>query len=264
MMRRLSLVLIAGMALAIALTLGRRWQDQPPAIAQTNSRLVVSAAASLTDALKEIAPLYKQTQPNVTLRYNFASSGALQQQIENGAPADIFIAAAKKPMDALQQKNLIEPASRRNLLTNRLVLVVPKTSGGITNLQSLKDIRVKRIAIGDPRSVPAGQYSEEALKKQGLWNSLRPKFVLANNVRQVLQFVESGNAQAGLVYATDAKTSDQVKVVQVIPANLYTPIVYPIALVKRSKNQTSARNFIQFLVSNRVKKIFQKYGLGIS
>lgn len=263
MMRRLSLVFIAVIALAIALTFSTGL-DELPAIAQTNSRLVVSAAASLTDALKEISQIYSQTQPNVTVRYNFASSGALQQQIENGAPADIFISAAEKQMDALQQKNLIASASRRNLLTNRLVLVVPKTSMGVTNLQGLKDVRVKRIAIGNPRSVPAGQYSEEALKKQGLWNSLQPKFVLANNVRQVLQFVESGNVQAGLVYATDAKTSNQVKVVEVIPANLHTPIVYPISVVKSSKNQTSARNFIQFLVSSKAKKIFQKYGFGIS
>ncbi|PZV16319.1 MAG: molybdate ABC transporter substrate-binding protein [Leptolyngbya sp.] len=264
MKRRLSFAFSAGMVLAISLILGRGWADQSPAIAQTNSRLVVSAAASLTDALQEIAPLYNQTQPTVTLRYNFASSGALQQQIENGAPADIFISAAEKQMDTLQQKNLIEPASRRNLLTNRLVLLVPNTASGITNLKSLTDIRVKRIAIGDPRSVPAGQYSAEALKKQGLWNSLQPKFVLANNVRQVLQFVESGNVQAGLVYATDAKTSSKVKVVQVIPTNLHAPIAYPIAVVKRSKNQTSARTFIQFLSSSKSKKIFQKYGFGIS
>lgn len=263
MKRRLSFALMAGMVLAIALTVGRL-TNQSAAIAQAKSRLVVSAAASLTDALQEIAPLYKQTYSNITLRYNFASSGALQQQIENGAPADVFISAAEKQMDTLQQKNLIEPASRRNLLTNRLVLVVPNSASEITNLQSLKDIRVKRIAIGDPRSVPVGQYSEEALKKQGLWNSLQPKFVLANNVRQVLQFVESGNVQAGLVYATDAKKSNTIKVVQVIPVNLHTPIVYPIALVKRSKNQTSARNFIQFLSSGKAKKIFQKYGFGIS
>lgn len=262
MKRIFSLALNAGLALTLALIVGKGWQDQPPAIAQTQSRLVVSAAASLTDALKEIAPLYNQTHPNVTLRYNFASSGALQQQIENGAPADIFISAAEKQMDVLQQKNLIEPTSRRNLLTNRLVLVTGNKASGATNLQSLKDIRVKRIAIGNPRSVPAGQYAEEALKKQGLWNALQPKFVLANNVRQVLQFVESGNAQAGLVYATDAKTSAQVKVVQVIPGNLHTPIAYPIAVVKRSKNQTSARTFIQFLSSNTAKQLFKKYGFG--
>ncbi|MBM0741960.1 molybdate ABC transporter substrate-binding protein [Phormidium sp. CLA17] len=264
MKRIFSLALIAGMALVIALAVGRGWDGQSLAIAQNNSRLVVSAAASLTDALQEIAPLYNQTRPTVTLRYNFASSGALQQQIENGAPADIFISAADKQMDAMQQKNLIESASRRNLLTNRLVLVVPNTASGVTNLQSLKDLRVKRIAIGDPRSVPVGQYSEEALKKQGLWNSLKPKFVLANNVRQVLQFVESGNVQAGLVYATDAKTSNKVKVVQVIPASLHTPITYSIAVVKRSKNQTSARTFIQFLSSSKAKQIFQKYGFGAS
>jgi molybdate transport system substrate-binding protein len=278
MKRRLSFTLIAGMMLAIRATLAQLSTGLPTeialtvdkltissgAIAQTKSRLVVSAAASLTEAFKEIGFLYNQTQPTVTVRYNFASSGALQQQIENGAPADIFISAAKKQMDVLQQKNLVDSASRRNLLTNRLVLVVSNRNLGITHLQSLKDIRVKRIAIADPRSVPAGQYSEEALKKQGLWNSLKPKFVLANNVRQVLQFVESGNVQAGLVYATDAKNSNKLKVVQVIPANLHTPIIYPIAVVKRSNNQTSARNFIQFLSSNQAKQIFQKYGFGIN
>lgn len=230
-----------------------------PAIAQSNSQIIVSAAASLTDALKELALLYQQSR-SVTPRYNFASSGALQQQIENGAPADVFISAATKQMDALQQKNLLIPNTRRNLLTNRLVLVVPANSTGITNLKSLTDVRVKRIAIGDPRSVPAGQYAEEALTKAGVWGQLKPKYVLANNVRQVLQFVEAGNADAGLVYLTDAKTTNSVKIAQTIPANLHSPITYPIAVLKNSRNQTSARNFVQFLLSNPARKVFQKYG----
>jgi molybdate transport system substrate-binding protein len=262
MKRNQKLIAIAGIALTIAVIIGVQLKNYSGAIAQTNSRLVVSAAASLTDVLQKITPVYNQTYPNVTVRYNFASSGALQQQIENGAPADIFISASEKQMDALQRKNLIESGTRRNVFTNRLVLVAARNAARITNLQSLKDVRVKRIAIADPRNVPVGQYAEEALKKQGLWNALQPKFVLANNVRQVLQFVASGNAQAGLVYATDAKTSDRVKVVQVIPANLHTPIVYPIAVVKRSKNQTAARTFIQFLSSNTAKQLFKKYGFG--
>ncbi|MGA7937419.1 MAG: molybdate ABC transporter substrate-binding protein, partial [Kovacikia sp.] len=214
--------------------------------------------------LKELAPLYRQSHSQVTVRYNFASSGALQQQIENGAPADVFISAAVKQMDVLQQKNLLTPGTRRNLLTNRLVLVVPANSSRITNLKSLTDIRVKRIAIGNPGSVPAGQYAEEALTKVGLWQQLKPKYVLAGNVRQVLQFVESGNVDAGLVYLTDAKTSTQVKVAQIIPANLHAPIVYPIAILKNSRNQTVSRNFVQFLFSNAARRVFTKYGFTLT
>jgi molybdate transport system substrate-binding protein len=167
-------------------------------------------------------------------------------------------------MDALQQKNLLVADTRRNLLTNRLVLVVPANASGSTNLKSLTDIRVKRIAIGDPRSVPAGQYAEEALSNAGVWKQLKPKYVLASNVRQVLQFVETGNADAGLVYLTDAKTTNRVKIAQTIPSNLHSPIVYPIAVLKNSRNQTASRNFVQFLLSGSAKQVFKKYGFSVS
>ncbi|UBF28709.1 molybdate ABC transporter substrate-binding protein [Kovacikia minuta CCNUW1] len=260
MKRQRFLVLITLLVLAFSLSFGMRSLNPLAAIAQSNTQLVVSAADSLTDALKELAPLYRQVRSNVTVRYNFASSGALQQQIENGAPADVFISAAAKQMDALQQKNLLVAGTRRNLLTNRLVLVVPRKTSGISNLKSLTDVRVKRIAIGDPRSVPAGQYAEEALTKAGLWNQLKPKYVLASNVRQVLQFVAAGNADAGLVYLTDAKTTDQVKIAQTIPSNLHSPIIYPIAVLKNSRNPTASRDFAQFLFSGTARKVFEKYG----
>jgi molybdate transport system substrate-binding protein len=230
--------------------------------AQGNKQLIVSAAASLTDAMKEIEPLYRRSRPNITIRYNFASSGALQQQIENGAPVDVFISAAEKQMDTLQNKGLVVSGTRRNLLTNRMVLVVPKNSSGVNELRNLTSNSVRRIAIGNPRSVPAGQYAEQVLKKAGLWNSVQSKFVLANNVRQVLQFVEAGNAQAGLVYTTDARTSNQVKVVQTVPANLHSPIVYPMAVMKTSRNQAAARAFAQFLSGTEARKVFNKYGFG--
>jgi molybdate transport system substrate-binding protein len=232
--------------------------------AQTNTQLIVSAAASLTDALKELAPIYQTSHPNVTVRYNFASSGALQQQIANGAPADVFISAAAKQMDALEQNNLLLANKRRNLLKNRLVLVVPANRSGIINLDSLTDSQVKRIAIADPRSVPAGEYAKAALTRAGLWNQLKSKYVLANNVRQVLQFVEAGNADAGLVYLTDAKTTDQVKVVQTIPANLHGPIIYPIAVLKNSRNQAAAKAFVDFLFSSSAQKVFEKYGFNLA
>lgn len=260
MKRQRFLVFITLLVLALSVSFSIRLLNPSTAIAQAKTQLIVSAAASLTDALKELAPLYQQTRSNVTVRYNFASSGALQQQIENGAPADVFISAAEKQMDALQQKNLLVSGSRRKLLTNRLVLVVPANTSRVTNLKSLTNSQVKRIAIGNPRSVPAGQYAEEALTKAGLWKQLKPKYVLASNVRQVLQFVEAGNADAGLVYLTDAKTTDKVEIAQTIPASLHSPIVYPIAVLKNGRNQSAAKGFVQFLFSGSARKVFTKYG----
>ncbi len=228
--------------------------------------LTVSAAASLKDSLTEITQLYSQanSQENAktSIRNNFASSGALQQQIENGAPVDVFFAAASKQIDALEKKNLILTNTRRNLLSNRLVLITPTSTNldGLTSLENITNLDIQRIAIGDPRSVPVGQYSEQALKKSGVWEQIQSKLVLGNNVRQVLQFVESGNAQAGIVYATDAKTSTKVKIVQTIEAELHEPILYPIAVLQKSENQATAKAYLQFLSGNTAKLIFEKYG----
>lgn len=229
-----------------------------------NTNLLVSAAASLKESLEEIAPLYLQTHENISIKYNFGASGALQQQIENGAPVDVFVSAAQKQMDALQSKGLLLTDTRRNILSNGLVLIVPKNSSGITNFRQLTSSNVKRIAIGEPRSVPVGQYAEEVLKNLGILSQVRAKFVLANNVRQVLTAVESGNADAGVVYTTDARTSKQVKVVATAPENLHSPIVYPVAVLKNSKNISAAREYVQFLSSNPAKSIFKKYGFGIA
>lgn len=230
--------------------------------AQSNTKLLVSAAASLQNSLEEIKPLY-QKRHNISLNYNFGASGALQQQIENGAPVDVFISAAQKQMDALDSKGLIITDTRRNLLKNRLVLIVPNSSG-ITDFKQLTEPQVKKIAIGEPKSVPVGQYAEEVLKKLGILEQIRSKFVLGNNVRQVLAAVESGNADAGIVYTTDAKTSKQVKAVATAAENLHSPIVYPIAVLKSSKNISAAKEYVQFLSGSQVRKVFEKYGFLIA
>lgn len=230
---------------------------------QTNTNLLVSAAASLRDALEEVKPLYQQTPTNKNITYNFGSSGALQQQIENGAPVDIFISASKKQMDALDSNNLLINETRLNLLTNRLVLIVPKNSVGLSNFRQLTDSKIKKIAIGEIRSVPAGQYAEEVLTKLGILEQIKSKLVLANNVRQVLSTVASGNADTGIVYLTDAKTSQQVKIAA-IAENLHSPIVYPVAILKSSKNITAAKEYLKLLSSNQAKAIFEKYGFGIN
>lgn len=263
-MRRRQFLTFGLSCLTLGCTLSWESLNHSPVTAQGTTPLLVSAAASLTDALREIAPLYRQVRPNVRLRFNFAASGALQQQIEAGAPVDVFIAAAEQQMTSLQQKNLLLPGTRRNLLTNQLLLVAPQSFTAVTNLRSLTDRQIKRIAIGNPRSVPAGQYAQEVLTRLGLWEAVQPKLVLANNVRQVLQFVESENAQVGFVYRTDARTAQQVRVVQRIPANLHREIVYPIAVIKTSRNPTAASSFAQFLSSGQAKQVFQKYGFGIA
>lgn len=263
MKKRHIIAFICTIVAAFILTAGFRLFAPSPLVAQTNTNLLLSAAISLNNALEEVKPLYRQTKPNVNITYNFGASGSLQQQIENGAPVDIFVSAAQKQMDALESKNLILTDTRRNLLTNRLVLIVPINSSGVTSFRQLTSSRVKRIAIGEPRSVPAGQYAEEVFRNLGILAQVRPKFVLGNNVRQVLAAVESGNADAGIVYTTDAKTSNQVKQVATAPENLHSRIVYPVAVLKSSKNIRAAREYVQFLSSNRATAVFKKYGFGI-
>jgi molybdate transport system substrate-binding protein len=247
----------------IILIVGASCQLQSPQTIQANSNLLISAAASLKEALEEVKPLYQQTTLNVKITYNFGASGALQQQIENGAPVDIFVSAAKKQMDVLESRNLLVKATRRNLLTNRLVLIAPKNHSGINNFRQLTDSNIKKIAIGEPRSVPVGQYAEEVFTKLGILEQVKPKFVLGNSVRQVLAAVESGNVDAGVVYTTDTKTSKQVKVAATASENLHSPIIYPIAVLKGSKNVSTASEYVQFLSGNQAKAIFEKYGFGM-
>ncbi|AVH64612.1 MULTISPECIES: molybdate ABC transporter substrate-binding protein [unclassified Nostoc] len=249
-------VAVAGLFLAIGLPL----VTPSPVIAQSNTTILVSAAASLKEALEEIKPLYQQSKSDVNINYNFGASGALQQQIEQGAPADIFISAGKKQVDALEQKGLLVPGSRTNLANNRLVLIVAQDVVGINSFYNLTDSKIKKIAIGEPRSVPAGQYGEQVLRKLKLYDRVKSKLVFANNVRQVLAAVESGNAEAGLVYATDAKISNKVKVVVAADDKFHSPIVYPMAVIKSSKNIPAAKEFIQFLSDSQAKDVLKKYG----
>jgi molybdate transport system substrate-binding protein len=249
-------IAIAGLILTVVLPL----VTPSPVIDQSNTNILISAAASLKEVLEEIKPLYQQSKSDINITYNFGASGALQQQIEQGAPADIFISAGKKQMDALEKKGLLVSGTRANLANNRLVLIVAADVVGITSLYNLTDAKIKKIAIGEPRSVPAGQYGEEVLKKLKLYDRLKPKLVFANNVRQVLAAVETGNAEAGLVYATDAKTSNKVKVVVAADDKYHSPIVYPIAVLKNSKNPSVAKEFVKFLSDSQAKDVFKKYG----
>jgi molybdate transport system substrate-binding protein len=227
--------------------------------------LNISAASSLTNALNEVNKLYTQAKPWVTITPNYGSSGTLQTQIEQGAPCDVFLSAAAAQMDNLQNENLLLAGSRVNLLTNTIVLIVPKNSTlGLKSFNDLTLPSVKLIAIGDPKSVPAGAYAQQAFTELGILSAIQSKFNLGANVTQVLQWVDSGNVDAGVVYSTDALSDSNVTVIATGPADVNASIVYPAAIIKASKVATAAQDYLNFLSSTQAKAIFVKYGFAIA
>ena len=223
--------------------------------------LNISAAASLTDALAEINTVYTTEHPWVTIIPNFGSSGTIQQQIENGAPCDVFVSAATAQMDNLEKKGLLWEGTRRNLLINSLVLIVPAQSKlDIRGFSSLTAENVKRIAVGDPASVPAGAYARQAFELLGLAAAVQPKLVLGGNVRQVLTYVETGDADAGVVFVTDALSTNKVSIIASAPEEINAKIAYPVAIIKSSKNPPAAGDYIDFLLSTAGRTVFEKYG----
>lgn len=226
--------------------------------------LTISAAASLTDAMQEIQKNYESKEHNVKLQLNFGASGALQQQIEQGAPVDLFLSAASKNLKALVDKQLISSDQQTNLLANTLTLITaaePKVA--VHEVKDLLNKRIQKIAMGIPESVPAGKYAEEALTKSGVWNELQPKLVQAKDVRQVLQYVQTGNADAGFVYATDALSTDQVKIAYNVDPKLYTPINYPIGIIKKAAHPKEAKQLYDYLQSKEAMDVFMKYGFSV-
>jgi molybdate transport system substrate-binding protein len=219
-----------------------------PARAQ---EMTFSVAISMKEAIETLGRQFMQSRPGVTLRYNFGSSGELSKQIEAGAPVDLFISAAQRQMDELQQKGLIDAATRRVFARN--VLVVIKPAGSALDISKPADLagpKVQRIAIGNPRTVPVGQYTEESLKSVGLWDQLQPRLVLAENVRQTLDYVARGEVEAGFVYATDTAVRSSQIVEAFRPAeDTYRPVTYPAAVVKASRQPALAQAFIDLLVS---------------
>jgi molybdate transport system substrate-binding protein len=222
-------------------------------------RLTISAAASLQETLGEVETLYRFGHTAVDFRNNFGSSGTLAREIEQGAPVDAFISAAARPMDDLEDRGLLAVGTRANLVHNSLVLIAPLDSklGGFAELG---DPSTRLIAVGDPASVPAGQYAQQTLNSLHLYEQVKGKLVLGKDVRQVLTYIETGNADAGFVYATDAQMSRGVRVIAIVPESAHDPIVYPAAVVKSSENQEEARRFVEFLGSSEAKAIFTKRG----
>lgn len=225
--------------------------------------LTVSAAASLTDALNELIALYQEKNPSVKITPNYAGSGALQRQIEEGAPADLFISAAPRHMDALQEKGLLLEGTRIDLLGNTMVLIAREELQGVDSFADLPADSVRKIALGEPDSVPAGRYAKETLTYQGLWDKLQPKYVFGKDVRQVLTWVEGGDADVGLVYLTDAKLAPTIPVVATAPEGSHAPILYPAAVIKDSLAAAAAEDFLTFLSGAEAATVFERYGFTV-
>jgi molybdate transport system substrate-binding protein len=232
------------------------------ALASHAAELTVSAAASLTNAFKALGPLFEAANPGAKLQFNFAASGALLQQIAKGAPADVFASADQETMNQAQAQNLIKPASRRDFVSNALVVIVPTASANTPKaVAELTQPAYARIAIGLPASVPVGRYTKAVLEAAQLWAAIEPKMIGANNVRQALDYVARAEVDAGFVYATDAALMpDKVKVALAVPTT--TPILYPVAPVAASANADLAQKFVDFLVAAPAQAVLAKYGFG--
>ena len=223
--------------------------------------LTVSAASSLTNAFKEMAPVFEGQHQAIKIQFNFASSGQLLQQIAKGAPVDVFASADQETMDAAQNKNLIDISSKKNFTANTLVLVVPKSAKQIPlNLSDLLKNNYQRVVIGLPASVPVGRYTQQVLEKHHLWQMLEPKVIGAQNVRQALDYVARGEVDAGFVYATDVLVSSQVQVAFTVPTE--RKILYPIAMVRTSAHEKEAKQFLAFMSGSSAQAILMKHGFG--
>ena len=224
--------------------------------------LTVSAAASLTNAFKDLAPMFEAANPGIKLQLNFGASGALLQQIDKGAPVDVFASADKETMDQAQTKGLVQAAQRKNFVSNALVVIVPANSANAPKaVADLTQASYQRIAIGLPASVPVGRYTKKVLEGAGHWAAIEPKMIGANNVRQALDYVARAEVDAGFVYATDAALMpDKVKVALTVPTT--TPILYPVAPLAASTNAALAQRFVDFVVSAPAQAVMARYGFG--
>jgi molybdate transport system substrate-binding protein len=224
--------------------------------------VTLSVAISLKDAIEELGRGFTAAHPGVVLRYNFGASGDLQKQIEAGAPVDVFLSAAQRQMDELEKQSLIVATTRRAFARNVLTVVKPADSRlDLVQAVDLLEGRVGKIAVGNPKSVPAGQYAEESLRKLDLWDRLQRKLVFAENVRQVLDYVARGEVDAGFVYTTDAATRAQgVKEAFRPPDDTYRPVIYPGAVVAASKQPALGRAFLDLLESSQGRTVLGRFG----
>lgn len=227
---------------------------------EQNVTILIAAAASLENCLSEkLIPLFEEQHSEITVTGTYDSSGKLQTQIEEGADVDVFFSAAEKQMNSLDEEGLMVSESICPVLENKIVMIVPGLhSSNPTSFQDM--LTMETVAIGDPESVPAGQYAKEAFESMGIWEEIQEKASLGTNVTEVLHWVEEASADAGIVYATDAASTKGVRVVAEAPKGSVSPVIYPAGIVKASTKQEAAAEFLEFLKSSEAMEIFKSYG----
>ena len=233
-----------------------------PVWAESPREITVSAAISLKNAFEEIGKLYESQSKDSKVAFNFGASGDLMGQIKGGAPVDVFASAARKDMDELDKAGFVVQDTKTNFVANSVVLIVPSSSKkALTSFEDLKKDEIKKIAVGNPKTVPVGRYSDETFQYYKISDIIQPKLIFAENVRQVLDYVARGEVDAGVVYSTDAIVKQQeVRIIMTAPDASHKPIIYPIAVVKDTKNEKAAKGFISLVTSDEGRKILSKYG----
>ena len=222
------------------------------------TELTISAAASLKEVMADLEKEFTKENPNISLTFNFGSSGSLQKQIEEGAPSEIFISAGEAQMKALSEKGLLTDDSVKTLVKNNLVLIT--TSTDITRIDDLTTDKVTHIAVGEPSSVPAGKYADQSLTNLNIKDAVSSKLVYAKDVKEVLSWTVSGNAEAGFVYKSDTYNNDSIHIIETISEDYHSPINYPVGIIKATQSPDAAKAFENFLFTDKAKELFTKYG----
>lgn len=222
--------------------------------------ITLSAAASLIDCMEAIGEAFSENYPLIEIQFNFGSSGALQQQIEQGAPVDLFFSASMKQMEILEEKGLVDKQTILPVLKNKLALITPKGESQRITFEMLKEKPLERLAIGEVESVPVGQYALEVFKSLGIEKKVTPSLVYAKDVREVLSWVETGNVEAGIVYETDAKQSQSVEISDLADERYHTSIIYPLGIIVTSVQKQGVQDFVEFIGTEEAKEIFKEYG----
>ncbi len=263
MKKRFKLVAILLLFLLITVACTNNKGADPNPNKEEKIELTISAAASLKDSMDVIQKTYQEDHPEVKLKFNYGASGSLQRQISQGAPVDLFFSAAEDKFGLLIEDGTIAKEDGLALLGNELVLIVPKENQVIQSFADLTKADIDKISIGTPETVPAGKYAKESLEKLGVWKDAESKVVYAKDVRQVLSYVETGNVDAGIVYKTDALVSDKVNIVASADPTTHAPIIYPVGIIKDSKNYEVAKTFYEYLQTEDALKVFENYGFTI-
>lgn len=262
MKKRLLATALCATMLFLAVGCGKKDAKQG-ADAGEKVTILIAAAASMQPSLEELKPMFTEKHPNISIEATYDSSGKLQTQIEEGLEADVFLSAAMKQMNELKDKSMIDADSVKELLENKVVLITPKDGNTtVTGFDTV--LNAEKIAIGDPESVPAGQYAKEIFENMGIFADVLAKASLGTNVTEVLNWVAEGSADAGVVYATDAATTDKVTVIGEAPeGTLAKPVIYPIGIVSGSQKKDAAKTYVEFLQSAEAKAILEKYGFEV-